>query len=69
MPSLGRLSIMLAMTRPAPSSKVVLLQDRRGGTELSAGAPLRRYRLARLRFEGLPEVSDRRFEYLKNTHD
>jgi hypothetical protein len=59
---------MIAMTRPAPSSKVVLLEDRRGGTEGPAVAPVRRYRLARLRFE-TPDASARRFEYLKHAHD
>ncbi|HZU61816.1 MAG TPA: hypothetical protein VE983_12685 [Solirubrobacteraceae bacterium] len=57
------------MTRPAPSSKVVLLEDRRGGSDLAAGAPLRRFRLARMRFEGAPVPADCRYEYLKQAHD
>lgn len=60
---------MLPMTRPAPTSKLVLLEDRRGGNDLSAGAPLRRFRLARLRFEGAPAVAECRYEYLKRTYD
>ncbi len=60
--------MMASMTRPVPSSKVVLLEDRRGGSDI-AGAPLRRFRLARLRFEGVPASAGCRYEYLKRTHD
>jgi hypothetical protein len=67
--SLGRGIMITAMTRPAPSSKVILLEDRRGGSGVSSGRPIRRYRLARLRLEGLPTATERRFEYLKRTHD
>jgi hypothetical protein len=66
---LARRTIILAMTRPVPSSKVFLLEDRRGGSASSDGAPVRRYRLARLRFDvqAAPEAS--RFDYLKRSHD
>jgi hypothetical protein len=47
----------------------VLLEDRRGGSAVSGGASVRRYRLARLRFDGGPVPDSRRFEYLKRTHD
>ncbi|MFL5823833.1 MAG: hypothetical protein ACJ764_10370 [Solirubrobacteraceae bacterium] len=57
------------MTRPAPSSKVILLEDRRGGAGGTTGASVRRYRLARLRLDGYPTASERRFDYLKRTHD
>jgi hypothetical protein len=57
------------MTRPAPSCKVMLVEDRRGGSDLSPGAPVRRFRLARLRFEGEPVPAESRYEYLKRTHD
>jgi hypothetical protein len=67
--SLGGQSIINAMTRPAPSSKVILLEDRRGGNGVSSGRPIRRYRLARLRLEGVPTATERRFDYLKRTHD
>jgi hypothetical protein len=30
---------------------------------------MRRYRIARVRFEGLPALPERRFDYLKHTHD
>jgi hypothetical protein len=61
--------MILSMTRPAPSSKVMLLEDRRGGTHTPGAAPVRRYRLARLRLEGQPTGSQKRFEYLKRSHD
>lgn len=57
------------MTHPAQSSKVVLLEDRRGGPAMPDGAPVRRYRLARLRFDGYMGPDCKRFEYLKRTHD
>jgi hypothetical protein len=60
---------MVLMTRRAPSSRVVLLEDRRGGSDLPPGAPLRRFRLARLRLDGAPVSGDRRYEYLKHGHD
>ena len=43
--------IILAMTRPITSSRVVLVEDRRCATPEPSAAPVRRYRLARLRFE------------------
>ncbi len=57
------------MTHAASSSKVVLLEDRRGGTAGPGVASVRRYRLARLRFDGLPAPDPKPFEYLKRTHD
>lgn len=57
------------MTRPATSSKVMLLEDRRGGAASPGSAPVRRYRLARLRFEGFSAEADKRYEYLKRSHD
>lgn len=57
------------MTRPVTSSRVLLVQDRRGGDQAPAPVPLRRYRLARLRFDDRPDEPDARFEYLKRTHD
>jgi hypothetical protein len=48
---------------------LVLLEDRRGGNDLSAGTPVRRFRLARLRLEGVPVPTDCRYEYLKRTHE
>jgi hypothetical protein len=62
-------TIILGMTRPAPSHKVVLLEDRRGGSAAPAGVSVRRYRLARLRFDGQASPESSRFEYLKRTYD
>jgi hypothetical protein len=59
----------LAMTRPATSSRVVLVEDRRGAITSPTVVPLRRFRLARLRFDGPSAEPDGRYEYLKNTHD
>jgi hypothetical protein len=70
--------IMLDMTRPATSSKLLLVADPRaaggGGapgaaTADAATAPLRRYRLARLRLEGRATSPGLRFEHLKRTYD
>lgn len=47
----------------------MLLEDRRGGTPPGAAAPVRRYRLARLRFEGGSTETEKRFEYLKRSYD
>lgn len=57
------------MTRPLPSSKLVLLEDRRAADDLHPNAQVRRYRLARLRFDPAPAGEERRFEYLKRSHD
>ena len=57
------------MTRPATSSRVLLVEDRRGGGSAPAVMPIRRYRLARLRFDGAATESAGRFEYLKRAHD
>jgi hypothetical protein len=58
-----------AMTRPTTSSRVLLVEDRRAGAGVPTVATVRRYRLARLRFEGPAAESSGRFEYLKRTHD
>jgi hypothetical protein len=57
------------MTRPTPSSKVVLLGDRRTEPDTAAGIPIRRYRLARLRFDSPPAGAGARFEHLKRVYD
>jgi hypothetical protein len=61
--------IIRGMTRPAPSSKVVLLVDRRGGPAASGPVPVRRYRLARLRVDGQAPASHKRFAHLARTYD
>jgi hypothetical protein len=47
----------------------MLLEDRRGGSAPEASASVRRYRLARLRFDGAPTDPEKRFEYLKRCYD
>jgi hypothetical protein len=47
----------------------MLLEDRRGGSASPGSAPVRRYRLARLRFDEHPAESPERFEHLKHAHD
>jgi hypothetical protein len=62
---------MLGMIRPNTSSKVLLVADRRDGPVAAEGGPtpVRRYRLARLRFEGRAADSGSRFEHLKRVFD
>ena len=68
--ALARRSKILAMTPTAPATKLVILEDRRGSEGADPGGPrMRRYRIARLRFDGVPAPDDRRFEYLKRNHD
>ena len=60
---------MLAMPRPVRSSKVLLVADRREFGDEPGSAPLRRYRLARLRFDARPTEPQLRFEHLKRIYD
>jgi hypothetical protein len=60
---------MSGMTRPATSSRVLLVEDRRAGAGGPAAVTVRRYRLARLRFDGPASDPGARFEYLKQAHD
>jgi len=60
---------MARMTRPAASSKVRLVEDRRGAPAVPGSMPVRRYRLARLRLDGAPASSEKRYEYLKRAYD
>jgi hypothetical protein len=46
-----------------------LVEDRRAGAGAPAAVTVRRYRLARLRFDGPAADSGARFDYLKRTHD
>lgn len=61
--------IMLSMTRPASSSKVLLVKDRRREQSEPGSALVRRYRLARLRFDSTPARTDSPYEYLKRVYD
>ena len=61
--------IILAMTRPNTASKVLLVEDRRTAPQSRRDIPIRRYRLARLRFDSRATGSESRFEYLKRVYD
>jgi hypothetical protein len=72
MRDLGPGPIMLPMTRPIAASKVLLVADRRTDPAEAGGiesVPVRRYRLARLRFDSRPSGPDARFEHLKRVYD
>jgi hypothetical protein len=60
-------SIMLTMTRPIAASKVLLVADRRAASPEPGSAPVRRYRLARLRYDGRPTEPATRFEQVKRS--
>ena len=62
-------AIMLAMTRPLTSSKVLLVAERRQAAAGPGVVPVRRYRLARLRFAGRAADSASGFEHLKRVYD
>ena len=57
------------MTRMPISSKVLLVADRRVGAGPYRDTPIRRYRLARLRFDDRPVAGDTRFDHLKRTYE
>jgi hypothetical protein len=61
--------MILAMTRPLTSSKLLLIADSLPVTPDHTPVPVRRYRLARLRFEGRLTEPSRRFEHLKQVFD
>jgi len=61
--------IIPAMTRPITASKVLLVADRRTAPGNRRDTPIRRYRLARLRFDSRPAAGEPRFEYLKRVYD
>jgi hypothetical protein len=62
-------SIMLSMTRTATSSKVLLVKDRRCEQIEPGAAVVRRYRIARLRFDSRPAGADSPYEHLKRMYD
>jgi hypothetical protein len=69
MSGLAARPIMLSMTRQDASSRVLLIAQRPTAAPQPAPVPLRRYRLARLRFESRPAGPDARFEHLKRVYD
>jgi hypothetical protein len=69
MPGRAEIPIILGMTRPLTPSKVLLVQDRRSAPASRRDTPIRRYRLARMRFDSRLPDSDSRFDYLKRVYD
>jgi hypothetical protein len=61
--------IIIAMTRPATSPKAPLPAEQSDESARQAPAPLRRYRIARLRIDSRLQGAGSRFEYLKNVYD
>jgi hypothetical protein len=57
------------MTRPITGSKVMLIEDRRPAIPSRSSGPVRRYRIARLRFDSRAAGAESRFEYLKRVYD
>jgi hypothetical protein len=57
------------MTNPATSAKVLLVEDRRSAEAAADGAPVRRYRIARLRVDSRPRTDASRYEHLKRVYD
>ena len=60
---------MLDMTRPLTSSRLLLVADPRQATAAREKGAVRRYRLARLRFDGRSAEYASRFEHLKRVYD
>jgi hypothetical protein len=61
--------MILVMTRPITTPKVLLVEDPRTARGSRVDTPIRRYRLARLRFDSPPTDGPSRFEYLKRVYD
>jgi hypothetical protein len=57
------------MTYPLKSSRLSLVADPRPSATQGPSAPVRRYRLARLRFEGRAPEPERRFDHLARVFD
>ena len=57
------------MTHPVTPSKVLLVEERRAEAAKLSGAPIRRYRLARLRLHSRSHDPACRFEHLKRIYD
>jgi hypothetical protein len=62
-------AIILSMTAPTRSSKLLLVADPRPDSDAPPTAAVRRYRLARLRFDSRPAGPHARFEHLKRVYD
>ncbi len=59
----------LAMKRPETPKRLLLIEARGAGPGGQTLLPLKRYRIARLRFEPAAQNSAARFDYLKRPHD
>lgn len=64
----ARLPMIPAMTSP-PSSRKIVLVPASNSAETDGRPPLRRYRVARLRFDTPDASQPKRFDYLKRTFD
>jgi hypothetical protein len=62
-------TIMLPMTNPGTSEKLLLVEDRRSAVAAADGMPVRRFRIARLRVDGRPRTDASRYEHLKRVYD
>jgi hypothetical protein len=69
MRALGAAWIMVAMTRPAAASKLILLERRSAASDADRPARVRRYRLARLQLDGRSSDPAARFDHLKRVYD
>jgi hypothetical protein len=61
--------MILVMTHPLTSSKVLLVADTRPASAERGRGRVRRYRLARLRFEARTTDPALRFEHLKRIYE
>jgi hypothetical protein len=57
------------MPRPLTASKLLLIADRRVASPDPSSPAVRRYRLARLRFDGRPTGGTARFDHLKRSYE
>ncbi len=57
------------MTRPITTTKLLLVADPRSVPAEPGTVPVRRYRLARVRFDGRATDPASRFEHLKRVYD
>jgi hypothetical protein len=69
MQDLAREAIIMPMTNPATSAKLLLIEDRRGAAAAADGMTVRRFRLARLRLEDRRRDDASRYEHLKRVYD
>jgi hypothetical protein len=66
---LAALVIILAMTRHATSSKLILVENRSAASGPDRVAPVRRYRIARLQLDARARDGASRFDHLKRIYD